>query len=386
MPYRMRLRSQRQDSGLTKLSCGDVSYLNRRTLLRLAIGLVLCFPAARACAQSPRATARHMSPTTLSASEWLFTGDAFEGTFLPLQIVHRTWSNDQWRSEMARLRQIGFDTLILQWSVLDGVSFLDVGGNGSGTIERILATAAEAGIDTYVGLSLRNSWWQTSTISAAYLEEELARNRETAQRLFAKLHDFRSFRGWYIPHEVTELLIHDTQQEAVLEFYSALTGHLKELDPLKMILASGYTDPAKAHIVRFVLWWKEFLDRSGIDVLLFQDGAGLARTRDWHAMLPFVEALTILHEEFEGDIWLVAEVFTQTGGKPLDDGPFTAEPADVQRVRDQLEKLGSFQSKLIVYSYFDYMRPDVGEGASKLFEAYRMLLEEKIAENARGKR
>ena len=131
----------------------------------------------------------------------------------------------------------------------------------------------------------------------------------------------------------------------------------------------------------FVQAWSDLIDRLGIDVLIFQDSAGIAQNESWEDILPFVEAITVLDEEFSGDVWLVAELFTQTSGPPLDESSFKAEPANIDRVRKQLEELGGFEKKLIAFSYFDYMRPEAGEAAGKLLEGYRQLLNQKLAQN-----
>jgi hypothetical protein len=349
-----------------------------RCLAVCAAVFLLAAPAAGGSSRS----AVHPAPTAPAArsvGEGLFTGDAFEGTFLQLTVGHRTWSQQQWRAELDSLSKLGFDTLVLQWSVYDDVSFIEDEGAGPSTVERILAAADEVGFDCYLGLSLRTSWWKAREITEQILEEELSRNIEAARRLYPRVESFQSFRGWYIPHEVTELISADEQRESIIEFFSRLSASLKNLNPLKSILASGYTDPRQANLVRFVLRWAEFLDRAGIDVFVFQDGAG-ARGRDWRAILPFVEAVAILDEAFVGDVWLLAEAFDQTRGPPLDDEPFQARPAPIERIREQLDALGHFRKKLIVFSYFEYMRPGGSESATQLSDAYRQLIEKRVLE------
>jgi hypothetical protein len=344
----------------------------------LALCAAVFLLAAPAAAGSPR-PAVHPAASARSVAEGLFTGDGFEGTFLQLTVGHRARSQQQWRAELDNLSKLGFDTLVLQWSVYDDVSFIEDGGAGPSTVERILAAADEVGFDCYLGLSLRNSWWKAHEITEQFLQDELSRNIEAARRLYPRAERFRSFRGWYIPHEVTELISTEEQRDSIIGFFSGLSASLKQLNPQKSILASGYTDPRQANLVRFVLRWAEFLDRAGIDVLIFQDGAG-TRGRDWRAILPFVEAVAILDEEFVGDIWLLAEAFDQTHGPPLNNEPFQARPARIERIREQLEALGHFRKKLIVFSYFEYMRPGDSENATQLFEAYRQLTEKRVLE------
>src|SRR5258706_9763 len=93
-----------------------------------------------------------------------------------------------------------------------------------------------------------------------------------------------------------------------------------------------------------VAWRTIFLREAGVDIVLFQDGAGIRPQESWRNVLPLIEALVQVAEEFGTELWLVPEVFTQTHGQPVDDKPFAAEPADYARVRQQLDGLG--KSKL----------------------------------------
>ena len=336
-------------------------------------------PAAKTLPVRPARSARHAAPV----SPWLFVGDAFEGTFLQLTREHRSWTDSQWRSELDNLRRIGIKIVIVQWSQYDETDFTVADGHKS-PIEEIAAAADEQDMDLYAGLSLRKSWGLAESFTKKYMAEEQARNTRIADRLHTLLGPHRSFRGWYIPHEVSDLDSASDHQDMTCEFFRKLRHHLNELDDLKPVLATGYTDPDKAKLVHFVWFWTQFLNEAGIDILLFQDGAGIPRRAKWHDNLVFVEALVSLSAEFENEVWLVAETFTQTHGRPADDQPFAAKPADIARVRQQIEALSKFKKRLVAYSYFDYMRPSGGEAAARLYEGYRKFMEETIARNSQG--
>jgi len=227
-----------------------------------------------------------------------------------------------------------------------------------------------------VGLSIRSQWWAIETIDFPFLLEELRRTTETADRLYPLFKDHSSFRGWYVPHEVTDLHFSDEQWQMVIEFYHQVTAHLRRLDPLKPVAAAGYTDPTEAQLPRFGFRLADFLARSGVDVFIFQDGAGRSRYRDWRKIIPLYQALAAMDDQFEGDIWVLAEVFTQVEGPPITEGPFKAVPADIDRVMEQLHALSPLHKKMIVYDYFNYMRPSKGEAEAVLFRAYHDQLEE----------
>ncbi|MFI5380949.1 MAG: DUF4434 domain-containing protein [Tepidisphaerales bacterium] len=337
-------------------------------------------PAGAAQARPARATTR-----AAPASPWLFVGDAFEGTFLQLTKEHFAWTDSQWRSEFDNLRRIGIKIVIVQWSQYDAADFTVADGRKS-PIEQIAAAADEKGMELYAGLSLRKSWWLEETFTKKYMAEELTRNTRMADRLHALLASHASFCGWYIPHEVSDLDYANDHQAMTRAFFHQLAAHLNKLDKLKPVLAAGYTDPDKSELVHFAWFWTLFLNEAGIDILLFQDGAGIPRQAKWEENLSFAEAIVSLGQEFEDstEIWLVAETFTQIHGQPVDDQPFAAKPADITRVRQQVESLSKLKKRLVAYSYFDYMRPSAGEPATRLYDGYRKLMEEIIARNSKG--
>ena len=333
-------------------------------------------PASGPLARKVLAGHARASTEPASPNEWLFVGDAFEGTFLQLWQEHWTWTHQRWRTEFSNLRRLGMKIVIVQWVQHDDANFCTADDGQVSTLDRIVAAADEARIDLYVGLSLRTSWWSADSFRPPYMLEELRRNEKLADKLYLRLRNHESFAGWYIPHEVTDIGVDGDRQGPVLKFFADLTGHLNSLDRFKPILAAGYTDRETATLVHFVTWWTLFLRESGVDVLVFQDGAGLSRKVPWQNVLPLVDALDSVAKELDGEIWLVGETFSQTHGLPLDEGGFQAVPADITRVRQQIVALGRFQKRLLAYSYFDYMRPSASAEAARLFESYRQFVDE----------
>jgi Domain of unknown function (DUF4434) len=319
------------------------------------------------------------TPRPASPDSSLFVGDLPEGTFLQLHQRHRNWPEAKWREEFEQLSKLGMKILILQWTQHEQVDFSETGKDQRSCLDQIMAAADSQGMSVYVGLSLRNSWWKAGSFTARYVAEELDRNRKLSDRLYHALKQHASFRGWYLPQEVTDVENSGAEQEAVIHFFSELTAHLHKLDALKPVLASGYTDAGRAKLVHFVSWWTIFLREAGVDIVLFQDGAGIRRQGSWRNVLPLVEALVSVADEFGHELWLVPEVFTQTHGQPVDDKPFAADSADFARVREQFDALGNFNLRLITYSYFDYMRPESGAPAKGLNEAMQRYVDEQAA-------
>jgi hypothetical protein len=326
----------------------------------------------------PSSTMKNSIPS-IEMSEWLLPGDGFAGTFFQPLNSNRSWSKEFWREEFSKMTQIGMKTLILQWSEYDEFNFFEDTDQGPSIVKTIAGIADEMGIDFYVGLSIRKSWWELSKISSILVEEELVRNMKLADQMYPTLKRFKSFRGWYIPHEVTDLHYKEYQRELIYELFSKLSHHLRRLAPLKPIFGSGYTRPGETSLVRFVSRWSEFLDNAGIDYFIFQDGAGIADMKNWKDVVPYLDAIVQLDEDFPGDVWLLMEIFSQTDGPPLNKNPFKAEPAQPFRVLEELKVLETYKRNIIIYNYFDYMRPSAGEKQAELYGAYQRDMSEKIS-------
>jgi hypothetical protein len=346
------------------------------------VTLLLMTSSSYAGYQGTKNTAPAAAPAAVD--EFLFAGDAFDVTFLQPTVAHQQWSREQWKREFLQMRQLGIRSLVVQWSQYDQVSFV-AGKNGHDSLlERITESAAAAGLELYIGLSLSKSWSEPHKLDIKLVNAELEENKALAKTIYARLERYPHFRGWYIPHELTDQFYSDYQQELILRFFAELSGYIRQLDPYKTVLASGYTSPENNNLVHFTMWWMGVFDKAGIDVLIFQDGAGTTAQDKWQDIYPYLEAISIIDNEyFGGDVWFLAEVFTQVDGAEINNKPFRAVPADFGRVEKQIEILGTFGKHMVSYSYFPYMRPEAGPDAARVYNAYSAYIEEKVNANMR---
>jgi hypothetical protein len=222
------------------------------------------------------ASSENQQSSNIQSDPFLYVGDGFDVSFLQPTLAHKKWSNRQWTEEFARLREIGTRSLIIQWSQYDNVAFYPASGEQDSLLNRVASAAAESGLDFYTGLALNSDWAKPQALYGQKINEALQKNKRVAAILYKHFGKHPNFRGWYIPQELTDVFYTDDQRELILGFFTDLTKFLRELDALKPILASGYTSPEKSHLVKFTMWWMRVFDKSGIDTLIFQDGAGTA--------------------------------------------------------------------------------------------------------------
>ena len=314
--------------------------------------------------------------------QFLYIGDAFDVTFLQPTTAHKEWSVQQWSEEFSRLRQLGTRSLIIQWSQYDKVTFFPEGGEKDSLLHRVTAAATECGLDFYIGLTFNSDWLRPQNLDGKIVESALEESERIAAIIYQQFGQHRGFRGWYIPQELTDSFYTDDQRQLILDFFSSLTNLLHEFDMLKLVLASGYTSPENNHLVKFTMWWIRVLEDSGIDILIFQDGAGTADQQKWKAIEPYVEAISLIADEYtSNNIWFVVEIFTQIDGPNINNKPFRAEPANFDRVSQQLEMLGRFGKKIVSFSYFPYMQPANGVEAAGLYEKYKKFVEHRAKFN-----
>ena len=312
---------------------------------------------------------------------FLFTGDAFEATFLQPTLRHQEWDSQDWKQQLENIKKLGITEVIVQWTRFEGVEFISA--TGDSLVSKILQAAKSTNTDIYLGLSLSKLWSSPDAWSVQTVQKELRENRELAERILRQAGDHPRFRGWYVPHEITDVYYDENQQELLLRFLRGITTYLNDVDPQRLVLASGYTLPAQSHLLQFAVWWGRVFDEAGIDVLIFQDGAGVGGNDDWQKIHPYLEGIAYLQENmFAGELWFVVEVFSQVDGRPVNDRPFRAESAAFARVEEQLQLLQPLGKKLVAYAYWPYMQKEAGEGATRLFDDYTDHLRQVIKQNS----
>ncbi|OUR71077.1 hypothetical protein A9Q78_10680 [Methylophaga sp. 41_12_T18] len=314
--------------------------------------------------------------------QFLYSGDAFDVSFLQPTTAHKAWSVQQWTEELSQLRQLGTRSLIIQWSQYDKVIFFAEVGARDSLLHRVTTAATEVGLDFYIGLPLNSDWLRPQHLDGKIVKSALEQSEQVAAIIYQQFGQQKGFHGWYIPQELTDSFYTDDQRQLILDFFSSLTKVLHELDMLKLVLASGYTSPQNNHLVKFTMWWIRVLEDSGIDILIFQDGAGTTDQQQWQVIEPYLEAISLIGDEYtSNNIWFVAEIFTQIDGPSINNKPFRAEPANFERVSQQLDMLGHLGKKLVSFSYFPYMRPANGVEEKRLYEKYKKFVEQRAKFN-----
>ncbi len=295
------------------------------------------------------------------------------GTFLQLDARHREWSEAQWSELFDRFRKLELSQVIVQWTVLDETAFYAANGSGAPAVERILSAAYRAEMSVWLGLCHDSRYWSwvggDPKAVGRRLKQLRSRSLAAARDLTALAKASPAFAGWYLSEEIDDVNWRSPEaRQTLLDHLKIETVGLKELTPGGKVAISGFTN-ARVSPNRFRAFWKDVFEASAIDLVLLQDGIGV-RKLELPEFPLYAGALAEAAKRAGRECGIVVELFRQTGGQPLDNGPFRASSAPFQRVRRQLELAGRFAGPIIGFSVPEYMSPAGVEGAGQLHSDY----------------
>lgn len=293
------------------------------------------------------------------------------GTFIQLLAEHNSWSRERWQKLFHSFEALGLTQIVVQWSQHDQLPFYgDVESQQTpSAIGTILELAQSRGIEVYLGLAADSRYWEAIQRPAAGQEEYLRRLRwkseRVARELAALAGRYRSFKGWYIVEEIDDLNWRPpASRQALYRHLKQLSSFLKTLTPGGQVLLSAFCQ-ARMDPEAYREFWRDLLRESSVDLLLFQDGAGVGKLpRD---LLPlYLKAVRGATDASGRKLQVVVELFHM-----VSEAPFQAVPAPMARVREQLRVAGEFASGGInSFSVPNYMAPEESAAARELYLGY----------------
>lgn len=299
------------------------------------------------------------------------------GSFLQLLAAHGRWRDDDWHGLFDTFGALGLSELVVQWSVLDGMAFhpaVDAPAASGSALASILAAADAAHMRVLVGLVHDSTYWDEIRAEPAQVARYLAglesRSLAVADAVAPLADRHASFEGWYLTVEVDDVNWNEPQRRALLtEHLHRTSARLRRLRPAARIAVSGFSN-ARIDPQGFEAFWHELLAGAPeIGIVLMQDGVGVHKLEPAEVPL-YLQAARNAVQRAGRELRAVVETFRQTGGPPLDDGPFAAEPATLERLRRQIETAAAFSPHVVAFSVPEYMSPAGGAAAGSLYRRY----------------
>lgn len=294
-------------------------------------------------------------------------------TCLQLSLQHKNWTDSQWSELFEYFRLLQLSEVIVQWTVYDDIVFYGSPVEKSDSpLTKILAAASGSGLNVWVGLYLDSGYWSrvaNGQATSAYLSGLRLRSLAIARDLTPFMKQQAAFAGWYLPEEIDDLNWQTTEsRKELLRHLGLLSGSLHELTPGAGIAISTFSN-AQVSPAQFRNFWADAFHDTVLSTVLLQDGIGVHKL-ELNEFPLYADALAEVTRSAGRSFGIVVELFQQTGGLPLDTGPFRASPASWERVRAQLDIANRFTTRVVGFSVPEYMTPLGIGGAEQLYTNY----------------
>ncbi len=324
----------------------------------------------------------HVLPILMAASllDWALPAAADEnpvhGTILQLSNAQASWSDERWKQLFDELDELALRQLIVQWSVYQDSAFYPSDAfspAAAPTLETVLDRADAAGLSVVVGLvhepGFEAAIRRDPELVDVYLRRLRLRHMTAARELIAQLGARPSFAGWYLPEEIDDVHWLEPERRQLLTAHlSELAARLRELSPQAILAVSGFSN-GHADPEALEKLWRDLLAASSFDRVLFQDGIGVGKQR-FEELPLYLSAIERATAASSRQLQVVVEVFRQVDGPPLNDRPFRAVPASVERVRRQLEIATRHAPSVVLFAAPEYLSPEQGEAAARLYRYF----------------
>lgn len=307
------------------------------------------------------------------------------GTFVQLLVdSHGEWSEEQWRVFFGYLEKLKISQLFLQWTVNGDVAFFPsetFQSVNSPPLEKILKLAERFNVKISVGLVHDPDYWRKIEGKPEHVRNYLAgllkKSSRTVDQLAPLVQQYKSFHGWYITEEIDDINWRQPEKRNLLFSYlKTLSGKLEQLTPGRPIAISGFSN-GHISIDEFASFWDSLLKQTEINLAFFQDGIG-ANKLTLNNLPVYLQAFKAVTANNRTKMGVIIEIFRQTHGYPLDDKPFQAVPARMERVNQQRIVASEFSRNLIAFSIPEYMTPLAGAQAELLYQSYLLETENKL--------
>jgi hypothetical protein len=301
-----------------------------------------------------------------------------KGTFLQLTNAQATWQTDNWVQLFDYFRELRLSELFVQWSLHDQTAFYASSAFKPVTtppLELLMTLADQRSLQIWIGLAHDPQFWEKVNNDSAsvkgYLRVQRERSLLVARELAAVVQSHPSFAGWYVTEEIDDLNWRPLEARDVLfDYLGGLTTSLRQITGNKVPIAVSSFSNAALDPVAFEKFWSTLLARAPIDVVLFQDGIGAAKLDLEHLPL-YLASMRRAVDQTSRSLRVVVEVFEQVDGLPINDKPFRAIPAPLDRIDQQSQIAARYATHgLIAFSVPEYLTPIGGMEAATLFSRY----------------
>ena len=289
------------------------------------------------------------------------------GTFID-EITHdipsSNWSDQDWCNDLDNMKSVGIDTLIIirggynNKCIYPSKHFPHQKDQNEDFLDLILRESEKRDMKVFVGLYITNLTWNDGDAKT-----EIEKNELFTDEVIERYSKYKSFYGWYIPHEVGCDILN------ICDIFYYLAKMCKEKTPDKKVMISPffYTNPdvipenERLSAIDTYHEWDKILAKSGkyIDIASFQDGsAPLEKITD------YFENAKKAFDKYNIELWSNIELFdaSMRGFYPL--------PFDLLKTKARLVK--PYVKKFICFEFSHFLsHQSIFESSRNLFKLYK---------------
>lgn len=285
------------------------------------------------------------------------------GTFIDeitYDIPASNWSDGQWINELDCMCETGIDTLIF---IRGGFGRKTIFPSSTLGTERtrdflgfILAEAEKRDMRVFVGLYISNIDWNKGD-----WKTEIEINRNFISEIYLRYSDFKSFAGWYIPHETSRDVLN------ISEVMYGLSSLCKEMAAEKQVLISPFFESRLLSEKNFLTpekhyeEWDKILHKAGanIDICAFQDGTAPIDELD-----NYFGAVKRLCDKYKMQLWVNTETFER-------DVRGLYPPISFSELEEKISHHKKYADKIITFEFSHFMSPQsIFPSARNLYGMY----------------
>ncbi|NKD86271.1 DUF4434 domain-containing protein [Haematospirillum jordaniae] len=302
-----------------------------------------------------------------------------DATFYQPLAIHGNRSPEDWDAFGRSLKQIGIQSIYVQWSILNSIALFplsDAVGKEmyarhisplpNPPLPGLLAMAERNGIGLWIGLDLDPSFFQVHERNPDLLRVYFLRRELALEALLPDLGRLvatsPALHGWYITDELDDLHWQDTTRRALLtEHLAKITELLSSLTEHPVLIAiSGFSNGRTSPSV-LAEFWDTVLTKGRIDRLLFQDSIGAGKLSVQESTL-YRDALA---KKLGQRVHMVVEAFSVQQQNP-DGSQFVGIPASTTEMHERLRlAMGAAMARPVLFSAPEYLLPSRAEEMSQ---------------------
>ena len=260
-------------------------------------------------------------------------------------IPSSNWNDEQWAADLDNMKAVGIDTLVFIRGGFEGRTIFPSERffclRKDDLVDFIFREAEKRDMNVFLGLYISNLTWNDGDVKG-----EIAANRLFIDEAVKRYGDYKSFKGWYVPHEVA------TNVYNIGEITKNLSAMCKEKTPEKEVMLSpffrcetSFHTPFTAE--RFFDEWDGIFQSFGgdVDICAYQDGSA-----SLDCVEGYFKAARELCDKHKISLWANVETFER-------DVRHLYFPIPFELLRTKIKLLKPYVDKSITFEFSHFLSP-----------------------------